>query len=228
MALWPEMVRTRHRGPAHDPVCAGPWRNALDATKSRAGQAAWGLSNASIQEYLEELEPYLVEETVPRIIDGVTRYLSNAQFPGRRQRHRTHHRGNRPSRDRRGHPELVDSLLPRILGIFSRIWSGRSFPVSSTLLRRRSSQRPCRRSSTPSCRKSRTNSHHKSSTPSCPRSPNKSPPTRRQPHAEDPVRNRAGDPRRPHATNPERTRTTNRRRPHAQNHRTSRPNSSTA
>ncbi len=90
--------------------------NALDATKSRAGQAAWGLSNASIQEYLEELEPYLVEETVPRIIDGVTPLLIERTVPQVVDGVTAHiTEVTVPAVIAGVTPELVDSLLPRIL-----------------------------------------------------------------------------------------------------------------
>ena len=49
---------------------------ALDATVGRVGDrvgdAARGVTETTAKQIIEDLEPYLIAETVPRIVDGVT------------------------------------------------------------------------------------------------------------------------------------------------------------
>ena len=45
---------------------------AVGATVGRAGHAARDFSQATVRDYIDDLEPYLIDETVPRIVEGVT------------------------------------------------------------------------------------------------------------------------------------------------------------
>jgi hypothetical protein len=49
---------------------------AFDATVGRVGhtvgEAALEATNATAQQVIEDLEPYLIEEAIPRIVDGIT------------------------------------------------------------------------------------------------------------------------------------------------------------
>jgi uncharacterized RDD family membrane protein YckC len=89
---------------------------AFDATVGRVGEAAVDVTGTTAQQVIEELEPYLVEEAIPRIVDGITPYLIDELVP-------------RVVDGVQGHlvevtvpevvegitPQLVDQLLPRIL-----------------------------------------------------------------------------------------------------------------
>ena len=74
---------------ADDPGLRGAVRRAvggaLDATVGRVGgavgEAALDVTGATAQQVIEELEPYLIEEAVPRIVDGITPYLIESVVP---------------------------------------------------------------------------------------------------------------------------------------------------
>jgi uncharacterized RDD family membrane protein YckC len=57
----------------------------LDSTMQRVGQsvsgAARGVTNATAHQVIDEIEPYLVSEAVPRIVDGITPYLVDHVVP---------------------------------------------------------------------------------------------------------------------------------------------------
>ena len=90
--------------------------NAVDATMGRAGQAAFGISNATVREYLDELEPYLIEETVPRIVAGVTPMLIESIVPEVVDGVTEHITEVTVPKVIEGvTPALVDTLLPRIV-----------------------------------------------------------------------------------------------------------------
>ncbi len=59
--------------------------DALDATVGRVtstvGEAALDVTGATAQQVIEELEPYLVEEAVPRIVAGITPFLAQTVVP---------------------------------------------------------------------------------------------------------------------------------------------------
>ena len=72
-------VRRSVRG-ARDAVDGG-----LDATMSRVGETVSGAARevtaGTAQQVIEELEPYLIEVTVPRIVEGITPYLVEHVVP---------------------------------------------------------------------------------------------------------------------------------------------------
>jgi uncharacterized RDD family membrane protein YckC len=57
----------------------------LDATVGRVGDAvgevALDVTGSTAQQVIEELEPYLIEEAIPRIVDGITPYLAGSVVP---------------------------------------------------------------------------------------------------------------------------------------------------
>ena len=59
--------------------------DAFDATVGRVtstvGEAALDVTGATAQQVIEELEPYLVEEAVPRIVAGITPFLAQTVVP---------------------------------------------------------------------------------------------------------------------------------------------------
>ena len=54
---------------------------AVGATVGRAGHAARDFSQATVRDYIDDLEPYLIDETVPRIVEGVTPLLVDQVVP---------------------------------------------------------------------------------------------------------------------------------------------------
>lgn len=58
---------------------------ALDATVGRVGttmgEAAMDVTQATAQQVIEDLEPYLIEEAVPRLVEGLTPYLAETVVP---------------------------------------------------------------------------------------------------------------------------------------------------
>ena len=72
-------VRRSVRG-ARDAVDSG-----LDATMSRVGETVSGAARevtaGTAQQVIQELEPYLIEVTVPRIVEGITPYLVEHVVP---------------------------------------------------------------------------------------------------------------------------------------------------
>ena len=54
---------------------------AVEATVGRAGHAARDFSQATVRDYIDDLEPYLIDETVPRIVEGVTPLLVQQVVP---------------------------------------------------------------------------------------------------------------------------------------------------
>lgn len=64
---------------------------AYDATVGRVGEAALELTDNTARQVIEELEPYLIEEAIPRILEGITPYLEKELVP-----------------------EIVDALVPHI------------------------------------------------------------------------------------------------------------------
>ncbi len=54
---------------------------AVEATVGRAGHAARDFSQATVRDYIDDLEPYLIDETVPRIVEGVTPLLVDQVVP---------------------------------------------------------------------------------------------------------------------------------------------------
>ncbi len=59
--------------------------DALDATVGRVGatmgEAAMDVTQATAQQVIEDLEPYLIEEAVPRLVEGLTPYLAEEVVP---------------------------------------------------------------------------------------------------------------------------------------------------
>ncbi len=55
---------------------------ALDATVGRVGDTARDVTGATARQIVEDLEPYLIEQAVPRIVDGLTPYLVDSVVPG--------------------------------------------------------------------------------------------------------------------------------------------------
>lgn len=64
---------------------------AYDATVGRVGEAALEITDNTARQVIEELEPYLIEEAIPRILEGITPYLEKELVP-----------------------EIVDALVPHI------------------------------------------------------------------------------------------------------------------
>lgn len=64
---------------------------AYDATVGRVGEAALEITDNTARQVIEELEPYLIEEAIPRILEGLTPYLETELVP-----------------------EVVDALVPHI------------------------------------------------------------------------------------------------------------------
>lgn len=64
---------------------------AYDATVGRVGEAALEITDNTARQVIEELEPYLIEEAIPRILEGLTPYLEKELVP-----------------------EVVDALVPHI------------------------------------------------------------------------------------------------------------------
>ena len=54
---------------------------AYGATVGRAGNVARGLSEATARDILDDLEPYLIAETIPRLVEGVTPLLIETVVP---------------------------------------------------------------------------------------------------------------------------------------------------
>ena len=54
---------------------------AYGATVGRAGDVARGLSEATARDLLDDLEPYLIAETIPRLVEGVTPLLIEREVP---------------------------------------------------------------------------------------------------------------------------------------------------
>jgi uncharacterized RDD family membrane protein YckC len=58
---------------------------AFDATVGRVGdvvgEAALDVTGSTAQQVIEELEPYLIAEAIPRIVDGITPYLAESVVP---------------------------------------------------------------------------------------------------------------------------------------------------
>ncbi len=54
---------------------------ALEATVGRVGEAAIDVTGVTAQQVIEEIEPYLIEEAIPRIVDGITPYLASSVVP---------------------------------------------------------------------------------------------------------------------------------------------------
>ena len=78
---------------------------ALDATVGRAGQVAMGIGDATAREILEELEPYLIEHTIPTLVDGVTGHLAEVTVPAVVA-------GATPQLVEQSIPAIVDGLTP--------------------------------------------------------------------------------------------------------------------
>ncbi|MFM2437818.1 MAG: hypothetical protein RLZ55_629 [Actinomycetota bacterium] len=78
---------------------------ALDATVGRAGQVAMGIGDATAREILEDLEPYLIEHTIPTLVDGVTGHLAEVTVPAVVA-------GATPQLVEQSIPAIVDGLTP--------------------------------------------------------------------------------------------------------------------
>ncbi len=93
---------------------------AFDATVGRVGhtmgEVASDITGATAEQVIEEIEPYLVEEAIPRIVDGITPHLIEQVVPRVIDGMEAHLVGVTVPEVLRGvTPALVDELLPRIL-----------------------------------------------------------------------------------------------------------------
>lgn len=73
---------------------------ALEATVGRVGDAAMSITEDSAKQVILELEPFIIDELVPRVVDGVTPHLVEVTVPQVLAG---------------ATPELVDQLLPELL-----------------------------------------------------------------------------------------------------------------
>lgn len=78
---------------------------ALDATVGRAGQVAMGIGDATAREILQDLEPYVIEHTIPTLVDGVTGHLAEVTVPAVVA-------GATPQLVEQSIPAIVDGLTP--------------------------------------------------------------------------------------------------------------------
>ena len=89
---------------------------ALDATLGRAVDTARDIGGATVRESIDAMEPYLIEETVPRIVEGVTPFLIDEIVPEVVDGVTAHLIDTTvPTVIEGVTPELVDKLIPRIL-----------------------------------------------------------------------------------------------------------------
>lgn len=82
----------------------GAFRRAVDgalgATVSRVGDVALNVTEGSAKQVIIELEPFIIDELVPKVVDGVTPYLVEVTVPQILTG---------------ATPELVDRLIPQLL-----------------------------------------------------------------------------------------------------------------
>ena len=105
---------------ANDPGLRGSVRRAvggaLDATVGRVGEVALDVTGATAQQVIEDIEPYLIEEAVPRIVEGITPHLMEAVIPQVIDGVTAHLvEVTVPEVVDGVTPRLVDDLLPRML-----------------------------------------------------------------------------------------------------------------
>jgi uncharacterized RDD family membrane protein YckC len=94
--------------------------DALDATVGRVGHTVGGVAvdvtGATAQQVIEELEPYLIQEAIPRIVDGVTPHLVDQVVPQVIDGVQGHLvEVTVPQVVEGMTPQLVDALIPQIL-----------------------------------------------------------------------------------------------------------------
>jgi uncharacterized RDD family membrane protein YckC len=94
--------------------------DALDATVGRVGHTVGGVAvdvtGATAQQVIEDLEPYLIQEAIPRIVDGVTPHLVDQVVPQVIDGVQAHLVEVTVPQVVEGlTPQLVDALIPQIL-----------------------------------------------------------------------------------------------------------------
>ncbi len=93
--------------PSQDAGLRGGVRRAIDNAMGRVGQSVTEVTGATAEQVLIEMEPFLVREAIPRILDDLRPYLEAELVPAIVD-------GLVPHLNESVAPDLIDGLMPRI------------------------------------------------------------------------------------------------------------------